>query len=385
MWSNPVSVNEELIDMARKLDCNWIGAVSVNPIPGYDENNCHNNVLTHCNIYGGEKVIGYYFVEGFGTIQAIRHSVWKNNKGMQDITPYADNRQHIIFGTSAINQPDYSISNCYSQSLAKYIDNIEQESDIVYYVYQLVDPRTDQPFYIGKGKGRRAKTHLWEVPETRNQHKENKIASIRANGLEPKIEYIAENIVDEQLAYTIEATLIAKYGRKGYEKDGILTNCCADNRPPNHKGKTYDEIYGSEKAKQQRALRSRLQKERGGYGPKKHSAETKQLLSKIGSGTGNPMYGKHHSEHAKQLIGEKAKQRVGKLNKNSHKYQLTSPVGDNYILYGGEAATFCAENNLSWSTLKNQVQKGWGIPKKGKTKGWKLTVLDDNTFKGFSL
>jgi len=61
----------------------------------------------------------------------------------------------------------------------------------VYYVYQLVDPRNSQPFYIGKGKGRRAKTHLWDVPETRNVYKENKIASIRASGNEPLIEYIA--------------------------------------------------------------------------------------------------------------------------------------------------------------------------------------------------
>lgn len=377
MWANPVSVSKKIVEMARKLDCCWIGAVQVDPAPGYDENNCHNNVLTHCAIYGGERVMGYYFVEGFNTIQAIRHSVWKNNDSLLDITPYSDRREYVIFGASASNNADYSISNCYSHSLAKYIDTRKQESEVMYYVYQLVDPQTEQPFYIGKGKGRRAKTHLWEIPETRNQYKENKIAAIRAQGLEPKIEYIAENIIDEQLAYIIEAALIAKYGRKGYEKDGILTNCCIDNRPPNHKGKTYEEIYGSEKAQQQRFLRSKLQKERGGYGPKKHTTKTKQLLSKIGTGSGNPMYGKRHTESTKQLISEKAKQRVGKLNKKSHKYCLTSPYGDNYTLYGGEAPIFCKENDLSWSTLKNQIQKGWGIPKKGKTKGWKLEVVND--------
>jgi hypothetical protein len=111
MWTNPVSVTEDMTEMARKLNCSWIGAVPVDPVPGYDENNCHNNVLIHCDIYGGERVIGYYFIEGFSTIQAIRHSVWKNNNNLVDITPYKDSREHVIFGVSASNNPDYSISN----------------------------------------------------------------------------------------------------------------------------------------------------------------------------------------------------------------------------------------------------------------------------------
>ena len=86
----------------------------------------------------------------------------------------------------------------------------------MYYVYELIDPRTNQPFYIGKGKGRRAKTHLWEVPETRNRYKENKIESIRKVGLEPKIHYVVENIQDSDLAYEIESLLIKKYGRKKF-------------------------------------------------------------------------------------------------------------------------------------------------------------------------
>jgi hypothetical protein len=142
----------------------------------------------------------------------------------------------------------------------------------------LVDPRDNQPFYIGKGKGRRAKTHLWPKPETRNVYKENKITIIREEGLEPIINYIIENILDEKLAYDIEKELILKYGRKGYDKDGILTNVCIDARPPNHKGKSYEEIYGNERANIERKKRTDIQLARGGYGPKKHTSETKEKL-----------------------------------------------------------------------------------------------------------
>lgn len=158
----------------------------------------------------------------------------------------------------------------------------------MFYVYELIDPRKNQPFYVGKGKGRRAATHLWEIPETRNVYKENIIASIRADGLEPEIKYVADNIIDESIAYNIEASLIKRYGRKGYDKNGILSNICEDARPPNHKGKTYEEIYGSkERADEQRKLRSELQKKRGGYGPKKHSVASKALIAATSTGNNN--------------------------------------------------------------------------------------------------
>jgi len=377
MWTIPTHVDSSIINMCRSLSCDWVGAVAVNSESAYDYNNCHNNVRIHCSVYGGIPVVGWYFLVGFNTIQAIRHTVWQTTDSIIDITPYVDNRQFIIFGRSINQCNDYSISNCYSHSLDKYL---MQETDIMYYIYQLIDPRNGQPFYIGKGKGRRAKTHLWDIPETRNQYKENKIANIRQEGLEPEIIYIAENIVDEQLAYEMEAFLIKKYGRKGYDKDGILTNVCVDNRPPNHKGKTYEEIYGTEKAEEQKKLRSDLQKERGGYGPRAHSEETRKKIQESSMGENNGMWGKFHSEETKKIISDKAKLRVGYNNKLSKEYILTSPDGSTYNLFGGDLAKFCIEHNLSHSTLKKQTQKGSAPPKYGKTCGW---ILKEN--KGFSL
>jgi len=377
MWENPTAISQSLADMAKAMGCDWIGAVLVEPEPGCQLNDCHNNVISHCARHGGEQVIGYYFIQGFGTIQAIKHSVWKKDSSLFDITPYADGREYTIFGTSAQTDSDYTISNCYIHSLDKYLE--KQETEYMYYVYQLVDPRNSQPFYVGKGSRNRAKIHLTNCESDRNPYKENKIAAIRQDGFEPIIEYVAENIIDESLAYDIEASVISRYGRKGYETGGILTNVCPDNRPPNHKGKTYEEIYGPERAKQQRELRSKLQKQRGGYGPKKHSSETRKKFSILNTGERNPMYGKQHRDDSKKKIGDANRKYVGKLNKKSKQYKLTSPEGHETVLWGSEAAKYCQENNLSYSTLKMQIQKGWGIPKKGKTKGWKFEEVKPKT------
>lgn len=246
----------------------------------------------------------------------------------------------------------------------------------MYYVYELIDPRHNVPFYVGKGKGRRAKTHLWETPETRNEHKENKIAAIRREGLEPIIKYIVEDIEDEELAYDIETALIKHYGRKGYDKKGILTNICEDSRPPNHKGKTYEQIYGVERAKEQRELRARLQKERGGYGPKKHSQETINKLKQWGVGEKNPMYGKQQSAETKKKIGKANSKYSGRKNKKSLLKILVSPNGEIYKLYGNELAEFCKENNLSYGTFQKTLLENWPTSKKGKNKGWKIYVND---------
>ena len=156
------------------------------------------------------------------------------------------------------------------------------------------------------------------------------------------------------MAYDIERALISHYGRKGYEPNGILTNVCADSRPPNHKGKTYVEIYGSEeRAKEEIEKRRKIQLDRGGFGPKKHSRKTRKLLSKIQSGEGNGMFGKHHSQEAKRKISKANFGRVyGKNNKNSKGYRIISPENDEFILWGGELKQFCNERGFSYATLR---------------------------------
>lgn len=170
----------------------------------------------------------------------------------------------------------------------------------MFYVYQYIDPRTMLPFYIGKGKGDRIFKHLKEDKHnTENKKKYAVIKHLQNMGLEPIIEKVAGNLT-EDAAYTLEEQLIKKYGRRDIDEGGILTNICASNRPPvtSHmkgkkhkpesiermkktkaykKGKTYEEIYGLERAREIKTKCAQPGESNGFYG-KKHKPETLAIM-----------------------------------------------------------------------------------------------------------
>jgi len=76
------------------------------------------------------------------------------------------------------------------------------------YVYTLVDPRNNLPFYVGKGVGRRCFFHSWEARNTKNiSRKLNKIRQLHNHGVEAVIRKVEENVTDEQ-AKDLECLLI---------------------------------------------------------------------------------------------------------------------------------------------------------------------------------
>ena len=78
-----------------------------------------------------------------------------------------------------------------------------------YYVYLYIDPRDDRPFYVGKGQGDRALSHLSEAAESR---KCARVAELRAEGKEPRIDILAHELRDEETAFRIEAAVIDLFG-----------------------------------------------------------------------------------------------------------------------------------------------------------------------------
>ncbi len=82
---------------------------------------------------------------------------------------------------------------------------IEQLS---YYVYFLIDPETNQVFYVGKGTGNRIFAHINDaLSQPTENDKLHKIREIEAKGMQVKHEILRHGLL-EQEAIEIEAALI---------------------------------------------------------------------------------------------------------------------------------------------------------------------------------
>lgn len=77
--------------------------------------------------------------------------------------------------------------------------------DLKSYVYIYIDPRNDEIFYVGKGKGDRCFSHLLEKSE---KEKVKRIQDIINDGLQPKIEIVIHGIEDDETVKRIEASII---------------------------------------------------------------------------------------------------------------------------------------------------------------------------------
>ncbi|WP_423226795.1 LEM-3-like GIY-YIG domain-containing protein [Candidatus Amarolinea aalborgensis] len=84
-----------------------------------------------------------------------------------------------------------------------------------HYVYLYLDPRTGEPFYVGKGAGERVLAHFGDVRES---EKTRLIAELRAAGISPQLEILAHGLKDEETALRVEAAVIDALGL------GSLTN-----------------------------------------------------------------------------------------------------------------------------------------------------------------
>jgi hypothetical protein len=126
-------------------------------------------------------------------------------------------------------------------------ENQKIPADSMYYVYVLIDPRNDQPFYVGKGKGDRVLQHYyeWECIDQHNRNKALKIKTLKQLGYEPKYKIVFESS-DAKLVFEEESRLIVKWGRGKYDKGGILTNIRLGEGPINEPGMAVDQynLYG---------------------------------------------------------------------------------------------------------------------------------------------
>lgn len=94
-----------------------------------------------------------------------------------------------------------------------------------YYVYYLIDPRTLQPFYVGKGTGDRIHQHeneaTYPINKQWNPVKCKIINEIHSLGLKVIKQTIKNNLTEDQ-AYVLEKKTINKHGKR--RDGGVLTN-----------------------------------------------------------------------------------------------------------------------------------------------------------------
>jgi uncharacterized protein len=82
-------------------------------------------------------------------------------------------------------------------------------SKLGYYVYAYVNPLDRSIFYVGKGKGQRAFSHLRDDTKTR---KTTIIKQIRSAGKFPQIEILSHGLKTAEAAFRIEAAVIDALG-----------------------------------------------------------------------------------------------------------------------------------------------------------------------------
>ena len=101
----------------------------------------------------------------------------------------------------------------------------------MYYVYSLIDPITNKPFYIGKGKGSRVLTHEKFRSGCKNRLKDSKIQEILSYNDCVPYQIIKDGFDNELDAYLYEEKIIEQIGLKN------LTNVCESRRPPSQSGR----------------------------------------------------------------------------------------------------------------------------------------------------
>jgi hypothetical protein len=216
-----------------------------------------------------------------------------------------------------------------------------------FFVYMYLDPRVkgkfnfeeftfdNQPFYVGIGKGKRHLSHLKENENnTSNKIKFNKIRKIIADGYNPIIIKLYENI-SREISEEIEKKLIKNFGK--IKDGGILTNIANGgdggvtwDGEHHNKGKSYEEIMGHEKA-----------------------------------------------EIFKKNLSEKARLKIGILNPNFGKGEKIR--GENNSNFGGKLMTEDVKKQISNSLKKyfNKLTKEERIELTKKQRNWFNSITEE--------
>lgn len=174
-----------------------------------------------------------------------------------------------------------------------------------FYVYQLRDPRSELPFYIGKGFGRRAWCHIKEINYS---YKSRTIQKILREGYEVQVEILHDNLTEDS-AFELEIQLISKYGRRDLRTgcltnltsggEGVVGRVISEKERENHRirqtaAMSNPEVKKRHKAAVQAAMQRPETKARVSASSKGRivSEKTRELNRVNSTGENNPMFGR---------------------------------------------------------------------------------------------
>ncbi len=81
--------------------------------------------------------------------------------------------------------------------------------ELKYYVYLYIDPETNEVFYVGKGKGNRALSHLDGTGKSQHAAR---VRQLRKRKLQPRVEILIHGLKDERTALAVEMAAIELLG-----------------------------------------------------------------------------------------------------------------------------------------------------------------------------
>jgi group I intron endonuclease len=215
------------------------------------------------------------------------------------------------------------------------------------YIYKITNTVNNKS-YVGYTTDPQAR---WEA-HRHNQGSRLVFQAIKKYGVDKfTFEVIAKDTVENEQQYINDHNTMAPNGYNLTEGGSL---------PPNHKGKTYKEIYGAD-WKQQIAKRQQANK------GKHDMPHTKATREKISKNNARAMLGKKHSKKTLKLISESKKGlHKGAGNPNAKRFLLIAPDGEQYQALGNLKA-MCNTLNLNHATVRKSyelnrpMRSGWRV------------------------